>query len=70
MIAAAMGVDVDFEDVAVGAAGDFLKRLATRGTAALLGGQNARFVGGGQLIVVASAMALAAGLLSAGTPLG
>ena len=65
MIAAAMSFDVDFEDVAVGGAGDFHKRLAATGTTSLVGGQSAVFVLGRQMIVVASAMPLAATLLSA-----
>ncbi len=62
-----MGTDLDFEDVAVGGAGNFLERLVTSGTAFLVVGQVAVFMGGGQMIVVASAMAFAAALLAAAT---
>ena len=65
MIATAMGADIDFEDVAVGGAGDFFERFAALATRFLRIGQIVRFVGGGQMVVVASAMAFAAGLLAA-----
>src|SRR5712691_3664096 len=67
VIASAMGADLDFEDVAVGGAGNFLERQVTIGTAFLVVGQVAVFMGGGQMIVVASAMAPAAALLAAAT---
>jgi hypothetical protein len=67
MIAASMGADLDFEDVAVGRAGNFLERLMASGTALLVVGQVTRLMGGGQMIVVASAMAPATALLAAGT---
>jgi hypothetical protein len=41
MIAATMGADLDFQNVAIGSAGDFLKRLLAIGAASLLGGQSA-----------------------------
>jgi hypothetical protein len=64
MIPAPMGADFDFEDVAVGRAGDFLEWLAATGTAFLVVGQRAVFIRDRQVIVVASTMALAAALLS------
>jgi len=65
MIASAMGADFDFENVAILGARDFRKRRAAVGTAFLVVGQNADFVDGGQMIVVATAMPLAAWLLAA-----
>src|ERR1700730_389879 len=41
MIAAPMGANLDFQNVAIGSAGDFLKRLLAIGAASLLGGQSA-----------------------------
>ena len=67
MIASAIAADVDFEDVTVGGAGDFLEGTLTSGTAFVLVGQSAVFIVGGQMIVVTSAMALAAALLSTRT---
>ena len=64
MITAAMGTDVDFEDIAIGGAGDFLKRFTATGTGLLVVGQHAVFVRGRQMIVIASAMPGAALLLS------
>ena len=65
VIASAIAADVDFEDVTVGGGGDFLEGELTIGTAFLVVGQIAVFIGGRQMIVVASAMALAAALLAA-----
>jgi hypothetical protein len=65
MITAPVGADFDFEDVAVGGAGDFRTRLAATRTTLLFLGQNAHFVLGVQVIVIASAMPFAAWLLSA-----
>jgi hypothetical protein len=70
VIAAAMGANIDFQDIAIGAAGNFLIRLAAIGTAVLIVGQRAVFVRGGQVIVRASAMSLATGLLSTATTRG
>jgi len=64
MITAAMGSDVDFEDVAIGGAGDFLEGCAATGTDLLVVGQDAVFVRGVKMIVIASAMPIAAALLS------
>src|SRR5208282_5508116 len=68
VIAAAMGANFDFQDVAVGGAGNFLERLAAIGTALLVVGQRTVFVRGGQVVVCSSAMALTAPLLSTRTP--
>lgn len=65
MIAATMGANVDFEDVAIGRARNFLQRFAALGATFVLLGQIANFVGGGQMIVIASAMPFAASLLAA-----
>ena len=65
MIAAAMGANLDLDDLAVGRAGDVLVRFAAAGATSLVGGQRTGFVAGRQVIVVASAMAFAAGLLAA-----
>jgi hypothetical protein len=70
MITASMGADLDFEDVAVGRAGDFFQWFAATGTALLLFGQGAGFVAGGEMIVVTSAMPFAAWLLPALASLG
>ena len=67
LIAAPMGADLDFENVAIGGAGDFLKRFAASGTALLVLGQNAVLGRGRQVIVAASSVPLAAWLLSART---
>jgi len=64
MIASSMGADVDFKDIAVGSAGDFLPGIAATGTALLIIGEGDGFVTGVEMIVVASAMPLAAWLLS------
>src|ERR1039457_6474005 len=60
MITASMGLHFDFEDVAIGAAWNFHQRLTTIGTALLIRRQGDVFVFGGQMIVMASAMPLAA----------
>ena len=65
MIAAAMGADFDFEDDARGGAGDFHKRFTASSTTLLVLGQNAVFERSRQMIVMSSAVALAALLLSA-----
>ncbi len=64
MITAAMGSDVDFEDVAIGGAGDFLEGCAATGTGLLVVGQDAVFVRRVKMIVIAPAMPIAAALLS------
>ena len=63
MITASMGLHFDFEDFAIGTAWNFHPRLATIGTALLVFGQGDVFVFGRQMIVIASAMPLAAWLL-------
>jgi hypothetical protein len=65
VIAAAMSADVDFEDVAIGGAGNLLQRLAALSTRFLGLGQIARFVGSGEMLVIASTMPFAARLLPA-----
>jgi hypothetical protein len=65
MIASAMGSDVDFEDVAIAGAGDFLEGIAATGTGLLVRGQDAVFVRGVEMIVIASAVPTAATLLPA-----
>ena len=65
MIDAAMGLHFDFEEDAVGGAGDFLERFATLRAAALIFGQIAGLVARGKMIVIASSVSGAAGLLSA-----
>jgi hypothetical protein len=65
MIPAPMSADFDFEDVAIGRAGDFLKWFAATRTTFLVIGQGAVFIRDRQMFVVASTMALAAALLSA-----
>jgi hypothetical protein len=65
MITAAMSTHLDFENLAVGGAGDFLVRLTAVGTAWV--GQRAVFVLGGQVIVTTATMAFAAALLTART---
>ena len=67
VIAPAMGTHLDLEDVAVTGAGNLFKGRAAIGTALLLVRQTAIFVAGGQLIVLASAVAFAAWLLTAST---
>src|SRR5207244_13467646 len=56
--------NIDFEDIPVGGAGDFLIRRAAVRTAALALGQDAGFMLGRQMVMLTPAMALAAGLLS------
>src|ERR1700677_2008779 len=65
MIKAPMSTHIDFENVAILGARDFLVSFATIGTTPLVLGQGAGFLGGGQMIVIASAMSLAASLLTA-----
>jgi hypothetical protein len=65
MIASAMGADLDFEDVAVGGAGNFLEGLAAAKAALLVGGQHAGFVFDGEMLVRSSARAFVARLLTA-----
>ena len=65
MIDAAMGLYFDFEENAVGGAGDFLERFATLRTTALILGQIAGLVARGKMIVIASSVPGASRLLSA-----
>jgi hypothetical protein len=60
-----MGADVDFEDVAIGGAGDFLQRFAALSAASVGIGQSANFIAARQMLVMASAMPFAAWLLPA-----
>ena len=64
MINATMSTHIDFENVAILGARDFLVRFAAIGTTPLVLGQGTGFVGGGQMIVIASAMSWAASLLT------
>jgi hypothetical protein len=65
MIASAMGLNFDFEEVAIGRAGNLLEGFAATGAALLIDRQGAVLVFGRQMVVVASAMSVAVGLLAA-----
>jgi hypothetical protein len=64
-IAAAIATDLDLQDVTISGAGNLLKRQLAGWAAFLVVGQVAGFGSGGQMIVVASPMALGAALLAA-----
>jgi hypothetical protein len=65
-----VGLDLDLQDGGVVAAGEGVEGLAAAGAVALVGGQVEDFLGGGEVVVVASAVALVAGLLTAPAPGG